>query len=702
MTPPRWPLSIAGGAALAWLVLGIAAIFVAGDATTLAPRFIIAGEMMLGLAAPVAVIALVALRLVDSQAVRAERATALSDAAWQADHRLDEAGALLDRFESRFAALAKQLAGVAEAVADHDARLAASLAGIDGGCVALARATEAATAASGVLAGSIPAATAEAAALQTLLASTNTDLHQQLADTETLLAALWMRITDIHTASDTAADAATNRIAAITAGARAAHAALSDPIAALEASSAAAFNRAAAAVATSESALETQAVALVGHVDAARASLHRIGDEASGRADKHVNRLQAAAAQLTAEIDHQAARYAVFIEQLERGFATLDTRLVASVETGRSGLDTIASGMVDARDALNALAAPIEASRSGIASVASSADTVHTATASAMMAIEATLPAAATQLAAMTSDLAALRASAGRLATPIDAATATIAVANDTLAVTQAGLAAGTRQVVDALSAAQAIIAEIETRTGGTALASAAQLVDVFGRVRDVANQTAGTMRTSLSAVVEEAEIALADAGGVRAEAAFGTPVRAALADLAAASAHAADAGQAAAERITARLLALTATVADVERRLDDADQAQDRRIRDDIATRSTTLLSSMESAAIDIAALLGAEIDEAAWVRWLAGDRGLFLRRAVRVVDARTAAAIAGHWTGHSDFREVATRFIGEFEALIARVQPEGQGRDLALALLSSDPGKLYVALCQSIDRLK
>jgi hypothetical protein len=112
--------------------------------------------------------------------------------------------------------------------------------------------------------------------------------------------------------------------------------------------------------------------------------------------------------------------------------------------------------------------------------------------------------------------------------------------------------------------------------------------------------------------------------------------------------------------------------------------------------------LASLQSAAIDIQGLLAGDIDEAAWGKWLAGERGMFIRRAVRLVDAGTARAIGRHWQDDSGFRELATRYVGEFEALIARVMPEREGRNLALALLSSDPGKLYVALSQATDRLQ
>jgi hypothetical protein len=294
------------------------------------------------------------------------------------------------------------------------------------------------------------------------------------------------------------------------------------------------------------------------------------------------------------------------------------------------------------------------------------------------------LPAAEPRVASLISDLEALHEGADALTAPLAASLASI---------TDAG---------EQLAAARGTLDAIETQAGSTALAAAAELVEVFGRVRDVASQTAGTMRTTLAGVVAEAEAALEAAGQDRAETAFAAPIRAALAELRSANAQAADAAQAAAERITQRMLALTGTIATVEARLTSAEDSQEARLRADIAARSASLLASMDAAAIDIARLVGGDIDEAAWSKWLAGERGMFIRRAVRLVDADTARNISKLWQSDTGFREAGTRFVGEFEALIARVMPAREGRNLALALLSSDPGKLYVALAQATDRLQ
>jgi hypothetical protein len=680
--PLRWPWWVTGFAAALWLLLSLAMLLAQQFPGEVPPATIVAGGIALALAAPVAIIALAALQLRQTGAARADRTARIAEAAWLADHRLDEAGQLLTRFEARFAVLIDQMQAMAT------------------GSTALDAATEAANAAGTRLEAIIPAAAAQAETLRRVLSAAETDLQRQLGDTETLLAALWTRTAELTAQMTSTTAAAAETINAVTSAAATAGAALGEPLAALEAASTAALARNAAAAAATRETIDANAALLAASVAAASHSLHTIGNAATTRAAAHVATLEAAAAQLTTEISRQADRYHMFIEQLERGFATLDGRLVASVASSKAGLDTVAIGMVAARDAVNGLAMPINATQAALAAVEGQVANVGAATTTALAALSTALPAATPQVAAMTTALAALHANAAGLAAPITASTAAIADATAAVVAAHAGLDSVATKVTGELVTARTIVADIEAMAGSSTLAAAAQLADVFGRVRDVARQTAGTMRESLADVITEAETALESAGKKRAENAFAAPVRAALADLADANSRAADSAQAAAERITGRLLALTGTIANVESRLAAAEDAQDSRLRADIAARSATLLASMDAAAIDISALMLTDIDEGAWGKWLGGERGLFVRRAVRLLDSATARSIAGLWQADSGFRELATRYIGEFEALIARVMPEREGRSLALALLSSDPGKLYAALTQATGR--
>jgi len=252
------------------------------------------------------------------------------------------------------------------------------------------------------------------------------------------------------------------------------------------------------------------------------------------------------------------------------------------------------------------------------------------------------------------------------------------------------------------LNAARDTLAEIETMTGSASIAASSQLLDVFARVRDVANQTAGTMRDTLSNVVAEAEAALGEAGARRAETAFAEPIRAQIAEVEALQTRAAAVGQAAAERVTQRLVVLSESVAAVEARIDETDTRYEIRARNTLARRASKLIESMHASAIDIAGLLAFQIEDTAWDSYLKGDRSLFVRRIVATLEGNGTRAIGRHFAHDVEFRTEATHFIEEFEALISHVVPDREGQSLATTLLASDLGRLYTALGQAIGRFE
>ena len=79
-----------------------------------------------------------------------------------------------------------------------------------------------------------------------------------------------------------------------------------------------------------------------------------------------------------------------------------------------------------------------------------------------------------------------------------------------------------------------------------------------------------------------------------------------------------------------------------------------------------------------------------------------MFTRRAVRLLDAGEARSIAALYDESGDFREQVNRYIHDFEAMLRTILSARDGSALAVTLLSSDIGKLYVAMAQAIDRLR
>jgi len=122
----------------------------------------------------------------------------------------------------------------------------------------------------------------------------------------------------------------------------------------------------------------------------------------------------------------------------------------------------------------------------------------------------------------------------------------------------------------------------------------------------------------------------------------------------------------------------------------------------DSFARRMMVLTESLNSTAIDVTKILSNEVTDTAWNAYLKGDRGVFTRRAVRLLDSSEAKIIVRHYGEDSDFREHVNRYVHDFEAIMRLLLSTRDGNAIGVTLLSSDIGKLYVALAQAIERLR
>lgn len=231
---------------------------------------------------------------------------------------------------------------------------------------------------------------------------------------------------------------------------------------------------------------------------------------------------------------------------------------------------------------------------------------------------------------------------------------------------------------------------------------AAPQLVDALLRVRDTANTAAERAREALAVVIPEAAAALEASSTAALKRATAASVEKQVAALAEAAEVAVEAAQKASDRLTRQLVTIADTTAVVEARIEEA--RTERAIADDesIARRSVSLLESLNSNAIDLSDALATETSDSAWSAYLKGDRGVFTRRAVRLLDGGTARGIADLYDRDPSFRDRVNRYIHDFESMLRGVLASREGSPLGVTLLSSDMGKLYVALAQAIERLR
>lgn len=242
--------------------------------------------------------------------------------------------------------------------------------------------------------------------------------------------------------------------------------------------------------------------------------------------------------------------------------------------------------------------------------------------------------------------------------------------------------------------------------------------------IEAIADRTAEKGRNALSAAIESLTVSLSAAvASIEAEAAnridgiaqtlgaeSGTAIDKAMrgkvaeisGQLEQAVAHASGVTREATLQLRDQLAKVDELVANLENRVSHARQRAEEQVDNDFARRVALITESLNSNAIDIAKALSADVADTSWSAYLRGDRGIFTRRAVSLIDASESKAIQHIYERDDSFREHVNRYVHDFEAILRQVLSTRDGNALGVTLLSSDMGKLYVVLAQGIERLR
>ncbi len=161
-------------------------------------------------------------------------------------------------------------------------------------------------------------------------------------------------------------------------------------------------------------------------------------------------------------------------------------------------------------------------------------------------------------------------------------------------------------------------------------------------------------------------------------------------------------AGRETAEQLRGQLEQVNELAANLEGRVRYARERAEEQINNDFSRRMALITEALNSSAIDIAKAFDNDIGDTQWAHYLRGDRGIFTRRAVKLLDNNEARQVSAVYSEDAEFRETVNRYIHDFEAMLRGVLSTRDGNAMAVTLLSSDMGKLYVALAQAIDRLR
>lgn len=222
----------------------------------------------------------------------------------------------------------------------------------------------------------------------------------------------------------------------------------------------------------------------------------------------------------------------------------------------------------------------------------------------------------------------------------------------------------------------------------------------------DQLRDATGRVLVELNDSTNEAVRALADRIGEASTQAIDRAVRLhtaeAIGQLEQSAAHASGISREATVQLRDQLAKVDELTAHLETRVAHARRRAEEQMDNDFSRRVALITESLNSNAIDIAKALSNEVTDTAWASYLKGDRGIFTRRAVRLLDTAESRAVTQIYETDGDFRAHVNQYVHDFEAMLRELLSTRDGHRLSVTLLSSDMGKLYVVLAQAIERLR
>lgn len=272
------------------------------------------------------------------------------------------------------------------------------------------------------------------------------------------------------------------------------------------------------------------------------------------------------------------------------------------------------------------------------------------------------------------------------------------------------------RNAEQSLGAQSTAIEVIEARMAGVIGAqtnSIGHLHDTLDalakRMREIAGGDTDALKASLASVDEQTRTIVEDTAGKLEQAladaldkATGNAVDERLASIAGASDNAVRAASAASERLMRQLLTIADSSAALEARANEVNTVIETSGRDTLARQMASLTEAMQSTSVDITRLIDSDVADQAWEAYLKGDRSIFSRRALRLLNAAEAKELLRRYENDEEFHALVNRYIYDFEVMLRGIMDTRDGGQLSVILLSSDIGKIYVALAQAIERLR
>ena len=469
--------------------------------------------------------------------------------------------------------------------------------------------------------------------------------------------------------------------------------------------------RAAVALSEVRGGIDAQSAAVSALVAQSQAGIGRAGMDASAVLGERLASAGAALDGLSTRVAEQDRASQRMIADLDTGLAALDERFFDLARAGderaghvqvalnrlRTELETLAVSTSAQDGTLEGLAQRTTILREGVDQLGLA---LQGEMASALMSAEQGAARLLASAEAARPHVGWMRDTAAEAADRIEAGASTVEAQQERLASLMTSIDLGVSQAEQRLAELSAAIVAAGEEAARLSGETSPALVAALIQVREAATHAAERAREAIAKIIPESANRLGAATRTALEAAVREGVESKLVELDAVATRALVTAREASDGLTAQMLSIGQSASALEAHIERSREAQRKDMGEDFARRVSLLMDSMNSASIDVQKILSDEVDDKAWSSYLKGNRGVFTRRAVRLIGGTETRAIAAQYEADPEFQASVNRYVHDFEAMLRRILAERDGGMIAVTLMSSDMGKLYAALGQAIDK--
>ncbi len=142
-------------------------------------------------------------------------------------------------------------------------------------------------------------------------------------------------------------------------------------------------------------------------------------------------------------------------------------------------------------------------------------------------------------------------------------------------------------------------------------------------------------------------------------------------------------------------------TTQKAEKNLSDMEKRYENTQIDSFLKDAAYIIERLETVSVDINRIFNPNVEEEIWKKYYNGDTSAFVRYLAKNMTKQQILEIRKLYEKNMDFRNMVTKYLSDFETLLARARVNEHAGVLLSVISGADIGKVYYILAKALDKL-